>query len=208
VAFVFFWFVTREWAPQLTILPFILLCTTSTSALWCLPHEVVVSLGPIPVCFFKRRIPYKDIASVNVVQGRLPVLSALVCRSLRLWRPFGFAYGLTFGKALVDIVLQAESSSGDQKTKDNCTRQPFLVSVDDANDIVDYVLFRQKHGADAPLPVSLLARPHNGRVKWVMCDLLDVLLRWHARNQTACDVFGLFLQPFQTDAWGSHARIA
>jgi len=203
VAVALLWLATQEWAPQLAILPVALLCTASTSALWCMPHEVVVSLGPVPVCFFRRRILYKNIASITIVQGRLRVLTAIACRGVRFWRPFGFVYGLTLGKAVVDIVLRADPVSGLQPAE-----HPLLLSVDDAEDVVAYVLFRQQHGPEAPLPTSLLACQPAGRATWIWCDLLDLLLRWHARNQTACDVCGLFLQPFQNDAWGTHARVA
>jgi len=204
VMFVLLWIVVRSWASQLTIIPVTFACTVSTSALWCMPHELVVSLGPVPVCFFRRRIPYKDIASVQIVTGRLKILSILACRGIRFWRPLGFLYGLTFGKALVDIELKGESAKGN-----TLLRQPLLVSVDDAYDVVDYVKFRQDHGPHVPVPEMLLATPQRAKQKhWVVCDLLDLLLRWHARNQTTCDIFGILLQPFQGDAWGSHARLA
>lgn len=208
VVFALLWLVSREWAPQLALFPFVLLCTTSTSALWCLPHEVVLSLGPVPICLFRRRIPYSRIASITVVQGRLRVLCALVRRGLRLWQPLGIAYGLTFGKALINIVLRADSDRSAQWSLRDCSQQPLLISVDDAEDVLAYVLFRQEHGAEAPLPTSLISHPPEVQARWVWCDVFDILLRWHARNQTACDICGLFLQPFQSDTWGSHARIA
>ena len=34
--------------------------TASTSALWCTAEEIVVSLGPIPVCLFRKKIPYRQ----------------------------------------------------------------------------------------------------------------------------------------------------
>jgi len=211
VLFLLLWVVVRDWASQLTILPVTFVCTMSTSAMWCMPHELVVSLGPVPVCFFRRRIPYKDIASVQIVTGRLRILSILACRGIRFWRPLGFVYGLTFGKALVDIELKGEAANGSSQAAKGSAliRQPLLVSVDDACDVIEYVKFRQEHGPHVPVPEMLLASPHKApQVRWVVCDLLDLLFRWHARNQTTCDIFGILLQPFQGDAWGSHARIA
>mmetsp|Transcript_109593 Transcript_109593/g.353744 ORF Transcript_109593/g.353744 Transcript_109593/m.353744 type:complete len:174 (-) Transcript_109593:395-916(-) len=65
LSFVALWALAHNWVPQLTIVPFVLLCTTSTSALWCMPNEVVLSLGPVPVCFFRRRIPYKAVEAAG-----------------------------------------------------------------------------------------------------------------------------------------------
>ena len=71
----------RFWIPQASMIPFVMLCrelsvvahanwvaqahipgaqgTASTSALWCTPEGIVVSLGPIPLCLFRKRIPYR-----------------------------------------------------------------------------------------------------------------------------------------------------
>lgn len=210
-----FWVATRLWAQQISLLPFILLChprcTMSTSAMWCTPTELVVSLGPVPMCLLRRRILYKDIASVTVVHGRFQVLRVLLTRSLRLWEPFGFVYGLTIGKSVVDIALNVPEHRGQGDLEEGGSKrprarwqcwemQPLLVSVDDADDVVAYILFRQEHGPEAPLPESLMLRSQGGKARWVWCDALDVLLSWHSRNQVMCDVCGLLLQPF----WPEH----
>ncbi|CAJ1338959.1 unnamed protein product [Effrenium voratum] len=80
------WLAARFWIPQASMIPFVMLCTASTSALWCTPEGIVVSLGPIPLCLFRKRIPYRDVASVHVLRGRLPVSKGLrsrvmTCRS-------------------------------------------------------------------------------------------------------------------------------
>lgn len=188
--------VTHLKAPQASIIPFMLLATTSTEALWCMPGELIVSLGPVPTCFLRRRIPYSDIASITEVRGRLRSTGLLLRRMLRFWRPLGFAYGLTLGKELVDIDLVPEA----KKTAGYFMQQPILISVDQAEDIIAHVLYRQKYGPDAPLPASMLARSDNGplaanKVKWVVLDCLDVVLSMHRRNATACDLFGFILAP-------------
>ena len=89
------------WLPQISMLPFVMLCveprsiqimlaihdclccndlqcrgTASTSALWCTPEGVVLSLGPVPLCIFRRRIPYR---SGNAVMLReVPTCSDIV----------------------------------------------------------------------------------------------------------------------------------
>merc|ERR1712048_1330357 len=75
------WLFGRQWhwwSPQLSMFPLVALFTTSSNSLWCTPHELILSLGPVPVCIFRRRFPYQDIASVSVVSGRYEVLRALV----------------------------------------------------------------------------------------------------------------------------------
>lgn len=193
---------------QALIVPLVLLCTTSTSALWCMPGELVISLGPIPVCFLRRRIPYSEIRSIAEVRGRLNTAGLLARRMAQPWRPLGFGYGLTLGKDLIDIDLHPEA----RKKQGYFMRQPVLISVDQAEDVLSHVLFKQKYGAEAPLPESLLARSPVGRaahkVKWVVLDALDILISLHSRNSTACDVCGLLLAPIQgfieaqrTKAW-------
>merc|ERR1712066_822314 len=94
-----------------------------------------------------------------------------------------------------------------------CTpQQSILVSVDDADEVMAHVLFRQRYGPDAPLPAALL--PANAEaVKWVLLDVFDMFVSWHAQNRAACDVCGLFLQPFQKETQTyvlhtNHARSA
>eukprot|EP00913_Durusdinium_trenchii_P021092 g19821.t1 len=82
-----------------------MLCTGSTSALWCTQEGLVVSLGPVPLCLFRRRIPYRDIESVHILRGRLNAL-VLALRSACAMQPFGFVYALTLGKDIIDIRLQ------------------------------------------------------------------------------------------------------
>merc|ERR1719162_129281 len=41
---------------QLLMFPLLFLFTTTTSALWLTPRELVLSLGPVPVCIFRRRV--------------------------------------------------------------------------------------------------------------------------------------------------------
>lgn len=198
--------IARLWAPQASLIPFVLLCTTSTSALWCMSEELVISLGPVPVCFLRRRIAYGEVRSVTEVRGGLRTASALAQRVLRPWRPLGFAYGLTLGKELIDLELLPEA----QASHGYFMRQPVLVSVDQAEDVIAHVLFRQKYGKDAPLPASLLARSAVGRgarpVKWVVLDALDMLLSWHAQNSTACDACSLILAPIQAAIEAQRAK--
>mmetsp|Transcript_87512 Transcript_87512/g.155218 ORF Transcript_87512/g.155218 Transcript_87512/m.155218 type:complete len:311 (+) Transcript_87512:37-969(+) len=230
IASALFWLATRTWAPQLSMLPFAMFCTTTSSALWCTAEGLVISLGPVPVCVFRRRIPYRDIASVTVVRGRWAVLDTLLRRGIRLWQPLGFAYGLTLGKALVDISLQPAEDSGSPAPEEEprtfwsrfsarlgcqgcCSVSPLLISVDEAEDIVAHIRFRCQHGVSAPLPHSLIpAAEEKAQAKWVVCDVFELLLSWHARNRVACDVFALLFQPFQPEdqsyAWAAHARSA
>lgn len=206
-------FAARVWFPEVSLFLFMLICTTSSSALWCTPNELVLSLGPIPVCFFRRRIQYKDIASVTIIRGRFQVFAALARRSLRLWQPLGFAYGLTLGKALIDIIPQSADDDTTKKARKCFTKHSILVSVDAADDIIAHILFRQQHGPETPLPASLVVNTNDKLVKWVWCDLLELLLSWHARNQALCDVCGLLLQPLKPTDEGyirhnNHARMA
>lgn len=200
--------VTAVWIQQAMIVPLVLLCTTTTSALWCMPGELVISMGPIPVCFLRRRIPYGEIRSVTEVRGRLRTAGAVVRRMMQPWRPLGFGYGLTLGKDLIDIELVPSA----KKTQGYFMSQPVLISVDQAEDIISHVLFKQKYGSGAPLPESLLARAPlrwtAHKVKWVVLDAFDLLLSMHSQNRTACDVCGLICAPFQgfieaqrTKAW-------
>lgn len=224
------WVATRLWLPQLSVLPFVMLCTLSSSALWCTPTEFVVSLGPVPVCLFRRRIPYKQVGSVSLIQGRLQVLQALLGRGLRFWRPLGVAYGLTMGKAVVDITLlpevpemaatsedlegQVDKVAAAEGSRRSCL-QPLvlLVSVDDAEDVVAHILFRRDHGPDVPLPEALRPQRNRQQPQWVVCDAFDLLLAWTAKNQVMCDVCSLLLQHFQPQRQeyaiaGQHSRSA
>ncbi|CAE7729540.1 unnamed protein product, partial [Symbiodinium necroappetens] len=141
VVSVAFWFAARTWLPQISMLPFIMLCTASTSALWCTPEGVVVSLGPVPICIFRRRIPYRDITSIVVVRGRKSVAVAMAKHLFRLWQPFGYVYALTLGKDVVDIRLRhcKEKQSADDISPApagswlpwlGCSPCTLLVSVD------------------------------------------------------------------------------
>eukprot|EP00932_Pfiesteria_piscicida_P015208 SRR837773.27232.p1 GENE.SRR837773.27232~~SRR837773.27232.p1 ORF type:complete len:130 (-),score=11.91 SRR837773.27232:15-371(-) len=98
---------------------------------------------------------------------------------------------------MVDVKLAPESF----KRHGYLLRQPILVSVDEAEDVVAHVRFRQKHGPDAPLPDSLQVRSGASRASrpatWVVLDVLDLLLALHRRNTTACSVCALFLHPIQ-----------
>merc|ERR1712183_532382 len=144
------WLAVRIWEghAQLYLLPAVLLCTTSTSALWCTPTELAVSLGPVPVCFFRRRITYKDIASVKIVRGRFRQFATLMWQGgTRFWQPHGYMYGLTLGKALVEISLQQTEATA----KIMWWPSRLLVSVDEAEGVVAHVLFRQKYGTQKPL---------------------------------------------------------
>lgn len=192
--FVVLLFVTHFWAPQAAIIPFMFLATTSTNALWCMPGELIISLGPIPTCFLRRRISYDDIESITEVRGRLHTVTLLLRRMLRIWQPLGFCYGLTLGKELVEVSLASDA----QKEHGIFMGPSILISVDQAEDVISHVLFRQKHGAEAPLPASM-ARSGTGqagqKVKWVVLDAFDMLLSLHARNSTACDIFGFILAP-------------
>lgn len=200
-------FVTHFWAPQAAIVPFMLLATTSTNALWCMPSELIISLGPIPTCFLRRRISYGDIESVAEVRGRLRVVTLVFARMLRIWQPLNFVYGLTLGKELIEVNLTLEAA----KAQGWFMGQSVLISVDQAEDIVSHVLFRQKYGAEEPLPASMAARS-GGRagqkVKWVVLDALDWVLSLHARNATACDLFGFILAPIHAFVESQRGRTA
>merc|ERR1712216_1050766 len=135
------WLIVRIWGghSQLYCLPIALLCTASTSALWCTSTEIAVSLGPVPVCFFRKRIPYQDIVSVAIVRGRFRQISTLLLQGLtRPWQPHGFIYGLTLGKDLIDVTLQ---HNPDGPSKSRLWPSRLLVSVDEAEGIVAHVLF-------------------------------------------------------------------
>merc|ERR1711879_206175 len=95
-------------------------------------------------------------------------------RGMRLWEPFGFAHGLTLGKALVDVVVRDSTTTSGEERKCCRSQRTFLISVDEAEEIVSHVIFRQRYGPDAPLPESLLAgRPAN-KVQWILLDLFDM----------------------------------
>lgn len=210
VACIALWVATRYWAQQLSIVPFAMLACNSTSALWCMPQELIISLGPIPVCFLRRRIPYEDIESIEVIKGRLHILGLLLRRGVCFWQPLGCAYGLTVGKALIDVKLTAEALTGPAHGR--CLRGGrVLISVDDAEEVVARVEFRKEHGAVVLLPWAMRQAPEDsaGTVRWVVCDLLEPLLAWHKRNRTTCDALGLLLQPLQDQVFGeSHERTA
>lgn len=214
------WFAARTWIPQASMLPVLLLCTASTSALWCTQEEIVVSLGPIPVCLFRKKIPYRDIESVHILRGRLNA-AARVLRRICMIQPFGFAYALTLGKDVVDIrLLQASNKESSAMMRFvewmfcGVGVSSVLVSVDEAEDVVAHVLFRSENGPTGPLPASLVrAQPKDAsKVQWVLCDFLDLLLSWHARNRVACDACSLLLQPFQEAnhkyEWTARSRTA
>ncbi|CAE7825157.1 unnamed protein product [Symbiodinium sp. CCMP2592] len=219
-----FWFAARTWLPQISMLPFVMLCTASTSALWCTPEGVVVSLGPVPLCIFRRRIPYRDITSIVVVRGRKSVAVAMAKHLFRLWQPFGYVYALTLGKDVVDIRLHhcKEKESADDISSApagswlpwlRCSPCTLLVSVDKADDVVAHVQFRSEHGPLVPLPHALRGCEVKATAaKWVVCDIFEMLLSWHARNRVACDACSLLLQPFQeanqSYAWAARSRTA
>jgi hypothetical protein len=171
------WLAVRLWEGhmQLYLLPVLLLCTASTSALWCTPTELAVSLGPVPVCFFRRRINYKEIASVTIVRGRLQQFAKLAWQgATRPWQLHGFVYGLTIGKDLIDISLQRTE---DSLPPSRLWPKRLLVSVDEAEGIVAHVLFRQKHGSQVPVLTPQPRHPIMGPVRWVLCDACDVLVQ-------------------------------
>ncbi|CAE7327325.1 unnamed protein product, partial [Symbiodinium pilosum] len=157
VASLLFWFATRLWLPQVSMLPFVMLCTASTSALWCTQEGVVVSLGPVPLCIFRRRIPYRDIAAIMVIRGRKSVAAAVAKHFLCLWQPFGYAYALTLGKEIVHIRLRHDEEKNHADTRlsalpiswlswQRCGSRTMLVSVDKADDVVAHTQFRSEHG--------------------------------------------------------------
>lgn len=189
------WLAVREWAPKFTMVPLVGLLCTSTSALWCMPNELVISLGPVPACFFRRRIAYEDIQHVAVVRGRLRILQAFAQRVLKPWQPLGGLYGLTLGKAVIEVSLKAKQPVDGDARRARCSHDVYLISVDEADDIVDHILFRREHGPLAPLPARLVAAPPpSDGIRWVVCDLIDMLLSWHARNGAVCDIFNVLLQ--------------
>ncbi|CAK0827833.1 unnamed protein product, partial [Prorocentrum cordatum] len=60
---------------------------------------------------------------------------------------------------------------------------------------VDHILFRREHGPLAPVPARPNASPPPiDGIRWVVCDLIDMLLSWHARNGAVCDIFSVLLQ--------------
>eukprot|EP00929_Paragymnodinium_shiwhaense_P023049 TRINITY_DN14523_c0_g1_i3.p1 TRINITY_DN14523_c0_g1~~TRINITY_DN14523_c0_g1_i3.p1 ORF type:complete len:203 (+),score=23.28 TRINITY_DN14523_c0_g1_i3:112-720(+) len=202
----------------MTSLPLALMGTLSTCALWCTNRELVLSLGPVPVCIFRRRFPYQDIASVTVVQGRSAVLRAVLSTGAVFWQPFGYLYGLTLGKALIDVVLEPDSTS--RKALGRWGNH-LLISVDEAEDIAALIEFRKQHGPEAPLPAPLAAaRPRlvaGDRATWVWCDLCDLFFEpWKGQEEedkVVCSMWDLFLQPWNqsggTAMWqGLHERTA
>ncbi|CAJ1408737.1 unnamed protein product [Effrenium voratum] len=134
-----------------------------------------------------------------------------------MMQPFGFMYALTLGKDMVDICLHADEDSSASKQflgwlPWRAGVANLLVSVDEAEDVVAHVQYRAEYGASAPLPDSLVRERVEARVQWVVCDFLDILMSWHARNRVACDACSLLLQPFQqadqSYAWAARARTA
>lgn len=181
------WLLLRAFGGQLQIyaLPAMLLCTMSTSALWCTSNDIVLSLGPVPTCFFRRRIPYKDIDSIAIVRGRLHVLVALLRQGItRPWQPHGYIYGLTLGKDLIDVTMR---DGAEVRKRDRLFPRRLLVSVDEADNVVAHVRFRQQYGAQMPL---LTPEPRHqaiaGPVRWVLCDACDILLQpWRTMEPLA-----------------------
>lgn len=186
------WCLTRRFLPDASLIPFVIVCTTLSSAMWCTPAEIIVSLGPIPVCFLRRHIAYRDVVSVSVVNGRCHALSLLLQRGLRPWQPLGFALGLTIGKPLLDLEVSLPTSQDSLR---------LLVSVDRPEDVIAQVHFRQQNGPEVPLPDHMVQtevqHDQAQTARWVPCDLFDAFLAWHARNATMCDFFALVLQPCQ-----------
>lgn len=167
---------------QLYCVPLVILCTASTSALWCTPQDLVISLGPVPTCFFRRRIPYKDITSVAVVHGHMRILRALARLSMRRpWQFHACIYGLTFGKDILDVTLRANcpAAGGERAGRLRLFPDRLLISVDEGERIAAHVDFRQKYGAHAPLlkDASVNSRGGFAPVRWVLCDACDVMFQ-------------------------------
>jgi len=187
VAFVV-WLIVRLWGGhgQLYILPAIVLCTASTSALWCTPTELAVSLGPVPVCFFRRRIAYEEVGNVTVVRGQLRQIATVAWQAItRPWQPHGFMYGLTMGKDMIDVTLVQRP---DAPPKSRLWPTRLLISVDEADAVVDHVAFRKQYGNSKK--VVLLADKRDpivsGPVRWVLCDACDILLQpWRTMEPMA-----------------------
>eukprot|EP00928_Gymnodinium_smaydae_P054582 TRINITY_DN38328_c0_g1_i1.p1 TRINITY_DN38328_c0_g1~~TRINITY_DN38328_c0_g1_i1.p1 ORF type:complete len:319 (+),score=49.03 TRINITY_DN38328_c0_g1_i1:81-1037(+) len=198
------------WTPQLTMLLFFAAATTASSAVWCTSEDLVLSLGPIPVCIFRRRFPYKDIASIAVVRGRWGTIGAMLQRGPPGWRFFSLAYGLTLGKPVVEVTLEPDCAG--LRAMGRCAG-PLLLSVDDAEDIVELVRFRKEHGPEASLPPSLaglrLAAAEAASARWVWCDICDPFVRpWNSQDKVMCNMWDLLLQPWRGPAqptWREHA---
>lgn len=170
---------------QFYIVPAVILGTITTSALWCTPKELAISLGPVPTCFFRKHIPYEDIASVAVVRGQLRQVTAVALQAAsRPWQPHSYMYGLTLGKDLIDLTLQQKLTD---PPKGRHWPSRLLVSVDHGDEVAAHVLFRQQHGPDKPV---LIAQPRDtiigGPVRWVLCDACDILLQpWRTTEPLA-----------------------
>eukprot|EP00927_Polykrikos_kofoidii_P030354 TRINITY_DN26123_c0_g1_i1.p1 TRINITY_DN26123_c0_g1~~TRINITY_DN26123_c0_g1_i1.p1 ORF type:complete len:320 (-),score=36.85 TRINITY_DN26123_c0_g1_i1:57-1016(-) len=187
------------WTTQCCMPPLFFALTVATSAVWCTPKELVISLGPIPVCIFRRRFPYQDIRSVTVVRSGISTLNTVLRKGARPWRVHSYIYALTIGKAVIDIALEPESPS--YKALGNFGGS-LLISVDEAHNIAELVLFRKQHGVDAPLPAALAAlKPTFAQVtgtRWVWFDVCDVLFRpWRGQDKVLCNVWDLLLQPWR-----------
>jgi len=156
--------------PRAVVISIVFGCTFTTSALWCTPRDVVISLGPVPVCTLRQRIPFENIASITVLTKRMLIVRALLRQGVQIWQPLNIIYGLTLGKPLIDIVLKQP-----QPLKFYASRR-YLVSVDKPQDIIAHVTFRQQNGPDVPLPASHPPPPPAGAFTLVICDAFAMFL--------------------------------
>eukprot|EP00927_Polykrikos_kofoidii_P081854 TRINITY_DN7972_c0_g1_i3.p1 TRINITY_DN7972_c0_g1~~TRINITY_DN7972_c0_g1_i3.p1 ORF type:complete len:340 (-),score=45.28 TRINITY_DN7972_c0_g1_i3:67-1086(-) len=205
-------------APTLCMTPLVVAMTTGTSVLWCTPTELIVSLGPLPVCIFRRRFSYQDIRSVTAVQGRFRAFTAMFRKAICFWRIYGYIYAWTLGKEMIDIEVEPGSPAYKAFA---CFDGHLLVAVDEAWHVAELVLFRKEHGADAMLPPSLAARrpkeehgadamlppslavrrPKEAEMsakRWVRFDIFGALLRpWQGEDKVLCNVWDLLMQPWR-----------
>lgn len=156
--------------PRSIIISIMFGVTLTTSALWCTPRDVVISLGPVPVCMLRQRIPYENIASITVLNKRRLVVQALLQQGMRIWQPLNVIYGLTLGKPLIDIVLKQPQPLRFYAS------QRYLVSVDKPQDIIAHVTFRQENGPNVPLPASHPPPPPKGSFTLVICDAFAMFM--------------------------------
>jgi len=173
VAAIFFtlWYVSE----RVSLVPFILFWTASTSALWCTCYDVVLSLGPVPVCLFRKRIPYERICDIAVINSRLSACCILARRLACIWQPEGFMYGSALGKCHIDIVLRIEGGG----MANLFQAQRLLVSVCDPDAMTACVTFRKQNGPRARN--SFKFHPPGSFLTSTLCDACRVLAEpWHS----------------------------
>eukprot|EP00971_Amphidinium_carterae_P008173 161494-Amphidinium_carterae.2 len=188
---------------QLLTLPILVLGTASTSALWLTGKELVMSLGPVPVCIFRHRIPYTDIISVTAVPAGWPALFALARRWACLWRPMGYVHAMTLNKPLIEVRWRCRMGVCGPYMEaglPSSFEAVFLASVDSAQDIILHVNWRKSYAGDdveAPQrddqakalshrpPLESLAAPSR-KVRWILMDACEMLMSPWSMTQVTC----------------------